>query len=173
MTSICFNTTLFQNDLGKRGIKSVSLPGMKLIPVHVYFLRHINLYPLSMIIFVCPSNKVYMYGNETTTMFNSSLFSPQPHEHFGNIAPDPDADFLLFDRVVHVKMNTTVPFGMRGTIIGIHEGATLDYKILLVVVTRLRWQHLKYSCKFLRQYDVSFLFRYIKFCDCLMLLVLS
>lgn len=47
---------------------------------------------------------------------------PQPSGHQGAVLPDKDATFELFDRVVNVKLNVAVPFGLRGTIIGIHEG---------------------------------------------------
>ena len=46
----------------------------------------------------------------------------QPSEHRGTLLPDCDATFELFDRVVNIKLNATVPFGLRGTVIGIHEG---------------------------------------------------
>ncbi|KAJ7394677.1 5'-3' exoribonuclease 1 [Desmophyllum pertusum] len=48
------------------------------------------------------------------------LFTPS--EHLGAVLPDNDASFELFDRVVNVKLNAAVPFGLRGTIIGIHQG---------------------------------------------------
>lgn len=48
------------------------------------------------------------------------LFKPSDHQ--GAVLPDNDAKFELFDRVVNVKLNVAVPFGLRGTIIGIHEG---------------------------------------------------
>lgn len=46
----------------------------------------------------------------------------QPSEHLGAVLPDNDATFELFDRVVNVKLNAAVPFGLRGTIVGIHQG---------------------------------------------------
>ena len=33
--------------------------------------------------------------------------------------PDANADYQLFDRVVNVRMGYTVPYGLRGTVIGI------------------------------------------------------
>ena len=33
-----------------------------------------------------------------------------------------DATFELFDRVINVKLNLAEPFGLRGTVIGIHQG---------------------------------------------------
>lgn len=53
--------------------------------------------------------------------WNACLFL-QPSEHLGSILPDNDATFELFDRVVNVKLNAAVPFGLRGTIVGIHQG---------------------------------------------------
>ena len=41
----------------------------------------------------------------------------QPELHSGNIAPDPRADFKLYDRVVSVARNMTVPAGATGTIV--------------------------------------------------------
>lgn len=39
--------------------------------------------------------------------------------HCGWMQPDPSATFRLFDRVVNVRENITVPLGLRGTITGI------------------------------------------------------
>ena len=39
--------------------------------------------------------------------------------------------FFLFDRVVNVQNGIVVPFGMRGSVIGIHEGTSKYYKVLL------------------------------------------
>ena len=39
--------------------------------------------------------------------------------------------FFLFDRVVNVQNGIVVPFGMRGSVIGIHEGNSKYYKVLL------------------------------------------
>lgn len=38
------------------------------------------------------------------------------------VIPDRDAEFRLFDRVVNVRENFSVPVGLRGTIIGIKGG---------------------------------------------------
>ena len=46
----------------------------------------------------------------------------QPSEYLGSIPPDSDASFQLFDRVINVKLNMAVPFGLRGTVIGFHQG---------------------------------------------------
>ncbi|CAL1537410.1 unnamed protein product [Lymnaea stagnalis] len=45
------------------------------------------------------------------------LFRPMANQ--GSLVPDPDADFFLYDRIVVVKAGYSVPFGKRGTIIGI------------------------------------------------------
>lgn len=45
------------------------------------------------------------------------LFRPLANQ--GSLVPDPDADFFLYDRIVVVKAGYSVPFGQRGTIIGI------------------------------------------------------
>ncbi|KXJ17212.1 5'-3' exoribonuclease 1 [Exaiptasia diaphana] len=46
----------------------------------------------------------------------------RPSDYLGNILPDSNAEFQLFDRVINVKLNSAVPFGLRGTIVGFHEG---------------------------------------------------
>ena len=56
--------------------------------------------------------------------FVYSFIYRQPSTHLGSISPDSDADFQLFDRVLNVKLNASIPFGLRGTIIGIHQGMT-------------------------------------------------
>lgn len=40
-------------------------------------------------------------------------------DHQGNLIPDPEADYNLFDRVINVSTTNAVPFGLRGTITGI------------------------------------------------------
>ncbi|XP_069753461.1 5'-3' exoribonuclease 1 isoform X2 [Narcine bancroftii] len=44
------------------------------------------------------------------------LFRPLEQQH--GIVPDKDAEYLLFDRVVNVREDFSVPVGLRGTIIG-------------------------------------------------------
>ena len=46
----------------------------------------------------------------------------QPTDRQGNLIPDVDADYHLFDRVVNVSTNNAVPFGLRGTVSGILGG---------------------------------------------------
>lgn len=48
------------------------------------------------------------------------LFRPLPNQ--GTLEPDPGTTFEMMDRIVVVKMGYSVPFGMRGTIVGIHPG---------------------------------------------------
>ncbi|KAJ2946889.1 hypothetical protein O0L34_g16222 [Tuta absoluta] len=48
----------------------------------------------------------------------SLLYKPELHE--GNISPDPKADFKLYDRVVCVARNITVPLGLTGTITAVY-----------------------------------------------------
>ena len=45
--------------------------------------------------------------------------SPQPSDVQRGILPDEYANHYVFDRVVNVAGNGTVPFGYRGTITGI------------------------------------------------------
>nr|XP_060623773.1 5'-3' exoribonuclease 1 isoform X1 [Anolis sagrei ordinatus] len=49
------------------------------------------------------------------------------------IIPDRDADYRLFDRVVNVRENFSVPLGLRGTIIGI-KGASRESDVLYEVL---------------------------------------
>ncbi|XP_041420887.1 5'-3' exoribonuclease 1 isoform X2 [Xenopus laevis] len=59
------------------------------------------------------------------------LFKPLEQQH--GVVPDQDAEFRLFDRVVNVRENFSVPLGLRGTIIGI-KGAERDADVLLEVL---------------------------------------
>ena len=59
----------------------------------------------------------------------------RPTDQFGKLWPDPDTDFLLFDRVVNVDKGITVPLGLRGTVVGIYEGM---YIIVLYYLPNLR-----------------------------------
>jgi LytS/YehU family sensor histidine kinase len=43
-------------------------------------------------------------------------------KHLGQVPPDPEADFELFDRVVNVRTLGVAPYGLKGTIVGIHQG---------------------------------------------------
>ncbi|KAK7476098.1 hypothetical protein BaRGS_00032652 [Batillaria attramentaria] len=52
------------------------------------------------------------------------LFRPLPNQ--GTLVPDPGTTFEMMDRIVVVKMGYSVPFGLRGTIVGIHPGELLQ-----------------------------------------------
>lgn len=55
---------------------------------------------------------------------NGSLFAKlQPDLHEGNIAPDLRADYKMYDRIVCVARNITVPLGAKGTITAIYQPA--------------------------------------------------
>lgn len=49
-------------------------------------------------------------------------YTPQPTWKAATIAADENAHFQLFDRVVNIRDGYTVPLGLRGTVIGIHQG---------------------------------------------------
>ena len=51
----------------------------------------------------------------------------QPTSEFGNLVPDPSADYCLFDRVVNIRDGAAVPLGLRGTVVGIHEGKSCQH----------------------------------------------
>ncbi|KAH9508699.1 5'-3' exoribonuclease 1 [Bulinus truncatus] len=60
----------------------------------------------------------------------------RPLANQGSLVPDPAADFQLYDRIVVVKMGYSVPFGKRGTIIGIpseEEGGLTPHSLYDVV----------------------------------------
>ncbi|XP_071070656.1 5'-3' exoribonuclease 1 isoform X3 [Dasypus novemcinctus] len=59
------------------------------------------------------------------------LYRPLEQQH--GVIPDRDAEFRLFDRVVNVRENFSVPVGLRGTIIGI-KGANREADILFEVL---------------------------------------
>ncbi|XP_042312983.1 5'-3' exoribonuclease 1 isoform X2 [Sceloporus undulatus] len=59
------------------------------------------------------------------------LYRPLEQQH--GIIPDRDADYRLFDRVVNVRENFSVPIGLRGTIIGI-KGASRESDVLYEVL---------------------------------------
>ncbi|XP_070562062.1 5'-3' exoribonuclease 1-like isoform X2 [Ptychodera flava] len=43
----------------------------------------------------------------------------RPFDCQGNLIPDPEADFQLFDRIINVREGYTVPLGLRGVVVGI------------------------------------------------------
>uniref|UniRef100_A0A8C9LER9 5'-3' exoribonuclease 1 n=1 Tax=Pavo cristatus TaxID=9049 RepID=A0A8C9LER9_PAVCR len=59
-------------------------------------------------------------GNEW--MYSSAVEQLLPLEQQNGVVPDRDAEYRLFDRVVNVRENFSVPVGLRGTIIGIKGG---------------------------------------------------
>nr|XP_055058479.1 5'-3' exoribonuclease 1 isoform X1 [Misgurnus anguillicaudatus] len=59
------------------------------------------------------------------------LFRPLEQQH--GVIPDPDAEYLLFDRVVNVRESFSVPLGLRGTVIGI-KGAEREAEVLYEVL---------------------------------------
>ena len=46
-------------------------------------------------------------------------------KQLGQVAPDPEVDFELFDRVVNVRTLGVAPYGLKGTVVGIHQGLLL------------------------------------------------
>ena len=52
----------------------------------------------------------------------------------GNLIPDPDATFQLFDRVINVREGFTVPLGLHGVVTGIHTGE----KFLVFIMTLIQ-----------------------------------
>ncbi|RMC02142.1 hypothetical protein DUI87_21308 [Hirundo rustica rustica] len=57
----------------------------------------------------------------------------KPLEQQKGVVPDRDAEYRLFDRVVNVRENFSVPVGLRGTIIGI-KGAARETDVLFEVL---------------------------------------
>ncbi|OXB65007.1 hypothetical protein ASZ78_000216 [Callipepla squamata] len=57
----------------------------------------------------------------------------RPLEQQNGVVPDRDAEYRLFDRVVNVRENFSVPVGLRGTIIGI-KGASRETDVLFEVL---------------------------------------
>ncbi|XP_072036606.1 5'-3' exoribonuclease 1-like [Amphiura filiformis] len=49
----------------------------------------------------------------------------RPLDHLGNLIPDPEADYQLFDRVVNVRDGYTVPLGMKGIVIGVQQNTNV------------------------------------------------
>lgn len=58
-------------------------------------------------------------------------FGCQPLEQQKGVVPDRDAEYRLFDRVVNVRENFSVPVGLRGTIIGI-KGGNIFFMIITI-----------------------------------------
>ncbi|KAI4465247.1 3' exoribonuclease [Holotrichia oblita] len=45
----------------------------------------------------------------------------KPDLYIGNVVPDANSKFQLYDRVVNVRESYTVPLGLRGTVIAVHK----------------------------------------------------
>lgn len=59
------------------------------------------------------------------------IFKPCLSKRAG--APDQDADFFLFDRVVNVREGFSVPLGLRGTVIGVLKATRQEDRLVEVV----------------------------------------
>lgn len=46
----------------------------------------------------------------------------QPFEFQGNLIPDPQATYQLYDRVINVRDGYSVPLGHKGVVVGIQDG---------------------------------------------------
>ncbi|GMS83510.1 hypothetical protein PENTCL1PPCAC_5685, partial [Pristionchus entomophagus] len=54
------------------------------------------------------------------------IYRPSLTASSKRVRPDPDANFALFDRVTFAQDNQNVPFGLTGTVIGIHGSDHVD-----------------------------------------------
>ena len=79
----------------------------------------------------------------------------RPTEQFGKLSPDQETVFFLFDRVVNVQNGSVVPVGMRGSVIGIHEGTTKYYEVLLSISLKFSRTHLHFKGRVRRQLIVK------------------
>ncbi|XP_034935611.1 5'-3' exoribonuclease 1 isoform X2 [Chelonus insularis] len=83
-------------------------------------------------------NKINKYVNEEENKSKTILMQVKPHLLYkpgicnGNIPPDPQAQYQLFDRIINVREDSCVPLGYKGTIVGIHgvNGAEKSYDML-------------------------------------------
>jgi 5'-3' exoribonuclease 1 len=57
----------------------------------------------------------------------SVLFLPSINQ--GAVVPDPKAEYFLYDRVINVMPHSAVPFGLKGTIVGIRGGCKYNYTV--------------------------------------------
>ena len=78
----------------------------------------------------------------------------RPTEQFGKLSPDQETVFFLFDRVVNVQNGSVVPVGMRGSVIGIHEGTAKYYKVLLFDLSEFFADPLHFKGRGRRQLDL-------------------
>ena len=96
-------------------VKTVKL---KVKPAVLFKVRSYEATYVCSCLYVCHSLKVRRTC-AFTLCFNCFL---QPVDHQGNLIPDPEADYYLFDRVINVSTTNAVPFGLRGTVMGIYGG---------------------------------------------------
>jgi 5'-3' exoribonuclease 1 len=52
--------------------------------------------------------------------FKILCFHLKPSPTSGSLIPDQSATYQLYDRVVNTRQGFPVPFGLRGTVVGIH-----------------------------------------------------
>ena len=45
----------------------------------------------------------------------------RPLDQQGTVVPDPSSTYRLFDRVINIREGYSVPLGLRGTVISIHN----------------------------------------------------
>ncbi|XP_044728242.1 5'-3' exoribonuclease 1 isoform X2 [Chrysoperla carnea] len=65
-------------------------------------------------------------GRKAITMQVKPRLLYMPNINMGSLCPDSKATFYLYDRVVFVRECYTVPVGLKGTVIGIHEQQTTN-----------------------------------------------
>ena len=66
----------------------------------------------------------------------------------GQVPPDPDANFELFDRVVNVRTLGVAPYGLKGTIVGIHKGLLCLSFARLQLIRFLEMKSSVFTCLF-------------------------
>ena len=71
-------------------------------------------------------------GKEITMQVKPHLLY-KPDLWTGNSMPDPETNFLLFDRVVNVREGFCVPLGCRGTVTGIQKSSSSEDNIYEVL----------------------------------------
>lgn len=77
-----------------------------------------------------------------------------PSNIHGWSPPDPHAKYELYDRVVAVQENHTVPLGMKGTVIGIYENEKQSETLYNVVFDSKFVGGLELNCSKLRGYQM-------------------
>lgn len=66
--------------------------------------------------------KTQEQNSKTVIMHVKPHLLYKPALNSGNIAPDSKAQHRLFDRIICVRDNFTVPLGYKGTIVGVQKG---------------------------------------------------